>query len=42
LNFVGYVKNLPDQSGRIFPETNWVAKAINPANNYSQKDIFMI
>ena len=25
LNFIGYVKNLPDQTGRIFPETNRVA-----------------
>jgi len=36
LNFIGYVKNLPDQNGRIFPETNWVAKA-NRYGHYFSK-----
>jgi integrase len=35
LNFIGYVKGLPDQDGRIFPETNWVATANRYGHQFS-------
>jgi integrase len=35
LNFITYVNSLPDQDGRIFPETNWVAKANRYGHHFS-------
>ncbi|MDB4442264.1 tyrosine-type recombinase/integrase [bacterium] len=35
LKFVSYVNSLPNQEGRIFPETNWVAKANRYGHHFS-------